>query len=313
MSALTDLFSALATKIRSKTGGSDTYTPPEMVDAIDDVYAAGAASVPVTNITPSNANPVLLSANTNYKPSAAGYAVSGIEAIVLDNIATSSSLRSGHIYKPSDDYMAVNSLSGIRPSNSSPEPITEGSFYSAVDDGYAIASYQTVTPTSSGTDVSSGDIVKFSANGTILGSVPTIIPAADGSSFLRGYNYASDGGYAYSVRPTGGFEETLLWTNTAPQNSFPAQNIVNLDLSTYDAMKVVGIPSRGSSHYFYSILMKDDIEDTGTLAVGMYSAYRMFSYSLANTKINFDNCTRQSAIDNDYIIPVYIYGLKFKP
>lgn len=45
MSALTDVFSALANKIRSKTGGSETYTPAEMVsDGIDDVYDAGVAA-----------------------------------------------------------------------------------------------------------------------------------------------------------------------------------------------------------------------------------------------------------------------------
>lgn len=41
MSALTDLFTALANKIRSNLGVSDTYTPTEMVSAIDDVYDAG--------------------------------------------------------------------------------------------------------------------------------------------------------------------------------------------------------------------------------------------------------------------------------
>lgn len=49
MSALTDLFTAFANKIRSKTGGSDTYTPPEMVDAIDDVYDAGLAAGETTH------------------------------------------------------------------------------------------------------------------------------------------------------------------------------------------------------------------------------------------------------------------------
>ena len=51
MSALTTLFSSLANKIRSKTGGSDTYTPPEMVDAIDDVYDAVFEKLKVTTNT----------------------------------------------------------------------------------------------------------------------------------------------------------------------------------------------------------------------------------------------------------------------
>lgn len=50
MSALTDLFTALANAIRSKTGGSDTYTPLEMVsDGIDDVYDAGVAAGETTH------------------------------------------------------------------------------------------------------------------------------------------------------------------------------------------------------------------------------------------------------------------------
>lgn len=77
MSALTDLFTSFANKIRSKVGGSQTYTPTQMVSAIDDVYDAGAASVPTpTSITPSNSSPVSLTANTPVNPTASGYAIS---------------------------------------------------------------------------------------------------------------------------------------------------------------------------------------------------------------------------------------------
>lgn len=41
MSALTDYFTALANKIRSKTGKIATLTPSDMVDEIDDVYTTG--------------------------------------------------------------------------------------------------------------------------------------------------------------------------------------------------------------------------------------------------------------------------------
>lgn len=41
MSALTDYFTSLANKIRSKTGKVATLTPSDMVDEIDDVYSAG--------------------------------------------------------------------------------------------------------------------------------------------------------------------------------------------------------------------------------------------------------------------------------
>lgn len=78
MSALTDLFTAMANKIRSKTGTQTTYTPSEMVsDGIDDVFDAGVASVPTpTSITPSNSSPVSLTANTPVNPTASGYAIS---------------------------------------------------------------------------------------------------------------------------------------------------------------------------------------------------------------------------------------------
>lgn len=43
MSALTDLFTSLANKIRSKLGTSTTYTPSQAISAIDDVYDKGLA------------------------------------------------------------------------------------------------------------------------------------------------------------------------------------------------------------------------------------------------------------------------------
>lgn len=41
MSTLTDIFTSIANKIRSKLGVSTTYYPSEMADAIDDVYSGG--------------------------------------------------------------------------------------------------------------------------------------------------------------------------------------------------------------------------------------------------------------------------------
>lgn len=44
MSALTDYFSSMATKIRSKTGKSALLTPAQMIPEIDAVYEAGQES-----------------------------------------------------------------------------------------------------------------------------------------------------------------------------------------------------------------------------------------------------------------------------
>lgn len=74
MSALTDLFTAYANKIRSKVGGSDTYTPPEMVDAIDDVYDAGVAA----GATPTQSKTVTATTSQQTVTPDSGYALSSV-------------------------------------------------------------------------------------------------------------------------------------------------------------------------------------------------------------------------------------------
>ena len=90
MSALTDYFTSMANKIRSKVGGSQTYTPLQMVNAIDDVYDAGAASVPSpTSITPSDSSPAALTADTPVTPTANGYAYSTLQTITFSTVTSS--------------------------------------------------------------------------------------------------------------------------------------------------------------------------------------------------------------------------------
>ena len=75
MSALTDLFTAMANKIRSKTGGSDTYTPAEMVsDGIDDVYNAGVAA----GTTPTQTKSVTAGTSQITVSPDTGYALSSV-------------------------------------------------------------------------------------------------------------------------------------------------------------------------------------------------------------------------------------------
>ena len=75
MSALTDLFTAMANKIRSKTGGSDTYTPAEMVsDGIDDVYDAGVAA----GTTPTQTKSVTAGTSQITVSPDTGYALSSV-------------------------------------------------------------------------------------------------------------------------------------------------------------------------------------------------------------------------------------------
>ena len=60
----------------------------------------------------------------------------------------------------------------LTPSNSTPAQITSGNDYHAMGNGYAIASYDSVTPSSTPESVSSGDIVKIGGSGVIVDSVP---------------------------------------------------------------------------------------------------------------------------------------------
>lgn len=127
MSALTNLFTALANKIRSKIGGTQTYTPPQMVNAIDDVYNKGLVDGDTsTSITPSNTSPVSLTSGNKYKPNANGY--------------------------------AINSYSDVSQSGSGSTALSSNGIFRATSSGYFIASRNsgTISPSSSGTSFSSG-------------------------------------------------------------------------------------------------------------------------------------------------------------
>lgn len=54
MSALTDLFTSLANKVRSKLGTTGTYTPAQAITAIDTVYANGQKNPKFVNVTSTN-------------------------------------------------------------------------------------------------------------------------------------------------------------------------------------------------------------------------------------------------------------------
>lgn len=184
MSALTDLFTAMANKIRSKTGTATTYTPTEMAsDGIDDVYDAGVASVPTpTSITPSNANPVTLTANTAVKPTANGYAISSYNNVTPSN-STPVALASGDIDKMGGNGYAIASYNSLSPSNVDPVQLTGNTIYKVTSgvSGYAIRSYSAKLPSDSNPpSVASGDIVLMGGAGYLVSSnpndnVPTLI------------------------------------------------------------------------------------------------------------------------------------------
>ena len=186
MSALTDLFTALANKIRSKTGTATTYTPLQMVsDGIDDVYAAGydaggggATGIP---ITPSNASPVSLTTGDSYEMLADGYAISSYTNVTPSN-SSPVSLSSGAIYKMGGAGKAVASVTDITPNNSTPVALTSGTVYKAGGAGYAIANYTDITPSNTNpVSLASNTFYKSGGTGYAIDSYQTI-NVQDGSS-----------------------------------------------------------------------------------------------------------------------------------
>jgi len=203
MSALTDLFTSMANKIRLKVGGSDTYTPTEMVSAIDDVYDAGYADA-TTPITPSNAEPVEILANTGYKPTANGYAIESIDKYIIPRDDAPFPIYADEIDRVVYDGYAVLDYNDIYPNNSTPASLNRHKIYLTQDSGYAIASYDSVTPSSTPTSVASGDIVKIGGSGKIVDAISDVTPSDSSPvSLTSGLTYKmGGGGYAIESQPS---------------------------------------------------------------------------------------------------------------
>ena len=188
MSALTDLFTALANKIRSKTGTATTYTPSEMVtDGIDDVYdagyAAGGGGITPTSITPSNSSPASMTAGTAYEPTANGVAIASYSSVTPSN-SSPVTLSSGSIYKMGGAGKAVASVSTLTPSDSSPATITSGTIYSAANSGKAVESISLVEPAADPVALYQNVVYKVSDLGYVINnySSSSKTPSASGTS-----------------------------------------------------------------------------------------------------------------------------------
>lgn len=221
MSALTDLFTDLANKIRSKTGTSTTYTPLEMVsDGIDDVYDAGYAAgggggVTPTSITPSNSSPASMTAGNAYEPTANGYAIS--------------------------------SYSSITPSSSSPVSLSSGSIYKPSSSGYAIASYSGITPLAGGSYFSSG-MKKMSSSGYAYPNraTPTYVTGTDSATASS----SSQPGTIYTYAP--GTDGIYLIVVSAMTNTSNSDGYFEIDTNIAEGVKVY-IPTHGTGSSVNSV------------------------------------------------------------
>ena len=136
----------------------DTVTPATMLNGTTAHDASGkpitGSYVPPatpTDITPSNSNPVSLTANTPVKPTASGYAIASYTNIFPSNI-TPKSLKGKGIYR-----------------------IDQGSAMSI--EGYAISDYETITPSTTNRSYNQSSVNTFkkidTRTGYIYGAIPT--------------------------------------------------------------------------------------------------------------------------------------------
>jgi len=308
MSALTDLFTAMANRIRFYTEKATRYTPSEMATGgIDDVFEAGREQA-TTPITPSNASPASMTSGTGYKPTANGYAIQSYyltnpsnysPALVFtddmckmmkdghviesyDSVTPSSSpvsVESGDIVKIGGSGVIVDSIptpTSITPDNSSPVQMTTGNEYSVSRTGYAIQSYDSITPSSTPESVSSGDIVKIGGSGVIVDAIPT--PTSITPSNASPVALTAD----TPVNPTTGGYAIESYTAIEPSTSPPVLSAGNFYkpinngylISNYSAVTpsadgtyfVSGFRKMSSSGYAYS--QKPSITKIGS---GSYS------------------------------------------
>ena len=98
------------------------------------------------------------------------------------NVGSKSITNNGTYYASADGYdgydeVTVNVSGGsatpITPSNANPVALTSGVAVEPTANGYAIQSYDSVTPSSTPASVASGDIVKIGGSGVIVDSVPS--------------------------------------------------------------------------------------------------------------------------------------------
>lgn len=186
----------------------------------------------------------------------------------------------------------------ITPSNSAPASMSSGTAYEPDSAGYAIQSYQSITPATSGTQGS-------------------------GTSFNSGMVKMSRGGYAYTSPHN--LTQYTLWTNSNTSAEFASSQITLADsVRNYPWFMILFKNYRTDSNsdarntYFYAIW---EASSTGA-KFGLVGTKNGTSYCrpvwyVSDTSVQIGGCYRLTGnnvtgnLDNAYAIPIAAYGVKY--
>ena len=259
----------------------DTVTSATLLNGTTAHDASGASitgsytPATPTSITPSNASPVALTANTPVNPTTAGYAIA--------------------------------SYNTKTPSNSTPVSLTSGEIDKMGGNDYAIASYSTVTPSGNPTSVSSGDIVK------IDGGYDDVIVDMDMMVDIRGSNTYPDRLYEGSLAKIAGNTAGIVKCYAIESYTPVTPSSTPTSISAGDRVQVKGsgvIVDAGTSitpsHSSPGSLSSGSIYKTGG------SGYAIESYDEVTPSLTNRDYTSVSANDIDKINTRtgYVYGAK---
>lgn len=101
----------------------------------------------------------------------------------------------------------------------------------------------------------------------------------------------------------------LLWTNASPTSAFSSQTI-SLDLSKYSMVYIVTKRKNDNDNLHGSkVIKKGESAQIFTYLFGAGLSYREIS-SVSNSGVNFYGGVYQEINNNEYGIPIYIYGIK---
>ena len=256
--------------------------------------------------------------------------INGNSAMIVDDIidltptSTPESVSSGDNIHFTGSGVIVDSIptpTSITPSNANPVALSSGVAVEPTANGYAIQSYDNITPPSSPQAISSGDILKMIGNGYVIDTYSTATPSDSTPPQLsQGNVYVpTANGYLYENQQ-GGSTETVLWTNNSPTSTFAGQTITLSDsLDNYTYVKIKYRISTSVSTESSAIVPVSEFvhmtqtSDTFKIGTGSFdsSTYVRTAYYGSATTIVFNNGYKLGSTSqaNGMLIPVSVIGI----